>query len=174
LSFEIQELPDIIRVIVLLNVKKGTIAQRPFLRKRIDKVCAGYACIEMVDLNRALDEMACEGLISLRQDGTVEPTEQGASLGRESQSLLLKKEPIPETVAGLTDGSNWGLVVILSAFIASLSVSTAAFAAFLTLAAVATTNFASFLLGGITYGRHDYSPEFDELQPGRHPRQKRP
>jgi VIT1/CCC1 family predicted Fe2+/Mn2+ transporter len=150
LSFEIQELPDIIRVIVLLNLKEGTMAQRPLLKKRIDKVCAGYACIEMVDLDRALDEMAAEGLISLKQDGMIEPTEQGAKLSREWRSLLLKKEPILEIVAGLTDGSITGLVVILSAFIASLPVNTAAFAAFLTLAAVAITNFSSFLLGGIT------------------------
>jgi uncharacterized membrane protein YfcA len=71
-------------------------------------------------------------------------------LGREWQSLLLKKEPILEVVAGLTDGSITGLVVILSAFIAGLAASAAAFAAFLTLAAVALTNFSSFLLGGIT------------------------
>ena len=150
MSFEIQELPDIIRVIVLLNLKQGTLVQRPFLKKHIDKVCAGYACIEMVDLDRALDEMATEGLISLKQEGTIEPTEEGARLSREWQSLLLKKEPILEIVAGLTDGSITGLVVILSAFIANLAVSTAAFAAFLTLAAVAITNFSSFLLGGIT------------------------
>jgi len=97
-----------------------------------------------------LDEMTTEGLITSRQNGTIEPTEQGAKLSREWQSLLLKKEPILETVAGLTDGSITGLVVILSAFIASLAASTIAFAAFLTLAAVAITNFSSFLLGGIT------------------------
>jgi VIT1/CCC1 family predicted Fe2+/Mn2+ transporter len=71
-------------------------------------------------------------------------------LGREWESLLLKKEPILEIVAGLVDGSITGIVVILSAFIAALSTSTAVFAAFLTLSAVAITNFSSFLLGGIT------------------------
>jgi VIT1/CCC1 family predicted Fe2+/Mn2+ transporter len=63
-----------------------------------------------------------------------------------------------EVVAGLVDGSVTSLVVILSAFIATLTTtssflgSTAAviFAAFLTLSAVAITNFSSFLLGGIT------------------------
>jgi hypothetical protein len=40
--------------------------------------------------------------------------------------------------------------VILSAFIAGLTVRTATFAALLTLGAVAITNFSSFLLGGIT------------------------
>jgi VIT1/CCC1 family predicted Fe2+/Mn2+ transporter len=104
----------------------------------------------MNDLDGALSEMSVEGLISLRDDGTVQPTEQGTRLGREWQSLLLKKEPILEVVAGLTDGSITGLVVILSAFIAGLATSAAAFAAFLTLAAVALTNFSSFLLGGIT------------------------
>jgi VIT1/CCC1 family predicted Fe2+/Mn2+ transporter len=150
LSFEIQELPDIIRVIVLLNLAKGTITSRPMIKNRIDKVCAGYACIEMSDLDKTLDAMAAEGLISLSQEGTVKPTEQGAKLGREWRSLLLKKEPIFEVVAGLTDGSITGLVVILSAFIGGLAASTAAFAALLTLTAVAITNFSSFLLGGIT------------------------
>jgi len=62
----------------------------------------------------------------------------------------LKKEPIPEVVAGLVDGSITGLVVILSAFFAGLAMNTALFAAFLTLSAVSITNFSSFLLGGIT------------------------
>ena len=61
-------------------------------------------------------------------------------------------------VAGLVDGSITRLVLILSAFIATFTASTAflgnpktiVFAAFLTLTAVAVTNFSSFLLGGIT------------------------
>ena len=150
MSFEIQELPDIIRVMVLLNLSKRAKVQKTILKHRIDKVCGRYACIEMSDLDKTLEAMATEGLIALSSDGTVQPTEQGALLGREWKSLLLKKEPILEVVAGLTDGSITGLVVILSAFIAGLAASTAAFAAFLTLAAVAITNFSSFLLGGIT------------------------
>ncbi len=63
-----------------------------------------------------------------------------------------------EVVAGLVDGSVTSLVVILSAFIATLTTSTTflgnhktvVFAALLTLSAVAITNFSSFLLGGIT------------------------
>jgi hypothetical protein len=63
-----------------------------------------------------------------------------------------------EIVAGLVDGSITSLVVIISAFLATLSSSstflsnpkTVVFAAFLTLSAVAITNFSSFLLGGIT------------------------
>jgi hypothetical protein len=135
---------------VLLNLSKGATAQKTLLKHRIDKVCGRYACIEMSDLDKTLEAMAAEGLISISQDGTVKPTEQGAKLGKEWRSLLLKKEPVLEVVAGLTDGSITGLVVILSTFIASLPISTAAFAAFLTLAAVAITNFSSFLLGGIT------------------------
>ena len=50
----------------------------------------------------------------------------------------------------MTDGSITGLVVVLSALIASLPLKAALFAAFLTLSAVAITNFSSFLLGGIT------------------------
>jgi hypothetical protein len=103
----------------------------------------------MNDLDKALKEMVAEGLI-IDTDDTVQLTEQGLKLSKEWESLLLKKEPILEIVAGLVDGSITGLVVILSAFIAALTAKAVIFAAFLTLSAVAITNFSSFLLGGIT------------------------
>ncbi len=149
MSFEIQELPDIIRIIVLLNLSKGITLHKSMLKTHIDHVCTGYACVEMSDLDDTLTEMAKEGLI-VNDDGQVKLTEQGTKLGKDWQSLLLKKEPILEVVAGLVDGSITGLVVILSASIAFLEAKLAAFAAFLTLTAVAITNFSSFLLGGIT------------------------
>jgi len=148
-SFEIQELPDIISVIVLLNLSKGNKMRKTKLKRRIDKVCVSYTCIEMNELENALKEMASEGLI-VEHDSTVQLTKQGLKLSKEWESLLLKKEPILEVVAGLVDGSITGIVVILSAFIAALNPQTAIFAAFLTLTAVAITNFSSFLLGGIT------------------------
>jgi len=134
---------------VLLDLSKGTKMPRSSLKRRIDKVCATYACIEMSELEKALKEMSSEGLI-IDNDDTVQLTPQGLKLGKEWESLLLKKEPILEIVAGLVDGSITGLVVILSAFVAALTVNTVIFAAFLTLTAVAITNFSSFLLGGIT------------------------
>ena len=156
MAFEIQELPDVIRIMVLLNLSKGTLMQKSVLKRRIDKVCAGFACVEMSELEKALKEMTLEGLITEAEDA-VQLTEQGLRLGREWESLLLKKEPIFEVVAGLVDGSITSLVVILSAFVATLTGSTVfvsfkavIFAAFLTLTAVAITNFSSFLLGGIT------------------------
>jgi DNA-binding PadR family transcriptional regulator len=148
-SFEIQELLDVIRIMVLLDLSKGTKTPKSSLKRRIDKVCVTYACIEMSDLEKALKEMSSEGLI-IENDDTVQLTPQGLKLGKEWESLLLKKEPILEIVAGLVDGSITGLVVILSAFIAALTRNEAIFAAFLTLTAVAITNFSSFLLGGIT------------------------
>ena len=157
MAFEIQELPDVIRVIVLLNLSKGAKIKKATLKHRIDRVCVSYACIEMNELDKALKEMSLEGLIS-EKDDMVQLTAQGQKLGKEWESLLLKKEPIMEVVAGLVDGSITSLVVILSAFIASLTSNatflgnpkTVVFAAFLTLSAVAITNFSSFLLGGIT------------------------
>lgn len=153
MSFEIQELPDVIRIIVLLNLSKGRKMRKTSLKRRLDKVCASYTCVEMSELDKALKEMASEKLI-IDTNGTVQLTEQGRKLGKEWESLLLKKEPILEVVAGLVDGSITGLVVILSAFIAAftsaLTPSQTVFAAFLTLSAVAITNFSSFLLGGIT------------------------
>ena len=154
MSFEIQDLPDVIRVIILLNLRKGII-KKTLLKKRIDKVCIGYTCVEMDELEEALNEMASEGLIDDKK-GSIKLTSKGLRLGKEWQSLLLKKEPIMEIVAGLVDGSITGLVVILSAVIAELSSSVAIFAALLTLSAVAITNFSSFLLGGITEDMADF------------------
>lgn len=157
MSFEIQELPDVIRVIVLLNLRRGAKVKRATLKSRIDRVCASYGCIEMNELDKALTEMAAEQLIT-QKDDAVQLTAQGLRLSKEWESLLLKKEPIMEIVAGLVDGSITSLVVILSAFISTLAGTTTLlgnpktliFAALLTLSAVAITNFSSFLLGGIT------------------------
>ncbi len=157
MAFEIQELPDVIRVIVLLNLTKGAKLKKTTLKHRIDRVCVSYACIEMTELDKALKEMMAERLIEEKGEYIL-LTPQGQKLGKEWESLLLKKEPIMEVVAGLVDGSITSLVVVLSAFIATLTststflsnISAVVFAAFLTLSAVAITNFSSFLLGGIT------------------------
>ncbi len=148
-SFEIQELPDVIRVVVLLNLAKGNRIRKTSLKRRIDRVCSSYTCIEMDELEKALKEMGSEGLIT-EHDGALQLTKQGKRMAKEWESLLLKKEPIMEIVAGLVDGSITGIVVILSAFVAALTTQLTIFAAFLTLSAVAITNFSSFLLGGIT------------------------
>jgi hypothetical protein len=157
LSFEIQELPDVIRVIILLNLSKGIKIRKSALKSRIDRVCVSYTCIDSAELDKALKEMSAEKLIEEKGE-YVQLTPQGQRLGKEWESLLLKKEPIMEVVAGLVDGSITSLVVILSAFIATLTGTSTflsnqpaiIFAAFLTLSAVAITNFSSFLLGGIT------------------------
>ncbi len=156
MAFEIQELLDVIRVVVMLNLSKGTAVPKPSLKRKLDKVCTSLACISMGELEKALKEMVAGGLL-IDSGDAVQLTEQGLKLGKEWQSLLLKKEPILEVVAGLVDGSITGLVVILSAFISTLtgntaffSAKTVVFAAFLTLTAVAITNFSSFFLGGIT------------------------
>ncbi len=149
MSFEIQELHDIIRVIILVDLSKGVKVQKTWLKQQIDKVCTGYVCVETRDFDKTLAQMIAEGLIH-DDRGTLHLTDQGVKLGKEWASLLLKKEPILEVVAGLVDGSITGLVVIISAFIANLALRTAIFAAFLTLSSVAITNFSSFLLGGIT------------------------
>jgi DNA-binding PadR family transcriptional regulator len=93
LGFEIQELPDIIRVIVLLNLSEGKTSYKSLLKDQIDKVCMDYVCVEMSDLEKTLDGMASDGLVHY-DDGSVRLTEQGIKLGKEWQSLLLKKEPI--------------------------------------------------------------------------------
>ena len=156
MAFEIQELHDVIRVIVLLNLSKGIPMPKIMLKGKIDKVCLSLACVDMNELEKTLKEMSAEGLIIDNID-SVQLTDQGLKLGKEWKSLLLKKEPILEVVAGLVDGSITGLVVILSTFISILTGSgvlftpkNLIFTAFLTLTAVAITNFSSFFLGGIT------------------------
>jgi hypothetical protein len=155
-AFEIQDLPDVIRIIVLLNLSKGNAVSKDSLKRYLDRVCSSLACVDINELDKTLREMAAEGLI-IQNGNAVQLTEQGLKLGKEWQSLLLKKEPILEVVAGLVDGSVTGLVVILSAFISLLTGSglftqtrDLIFAALLTLTAVALTNFSSFFLGGIT------------------------
>ena len=156
MGFEIQDLPDVVRIVVLLNLRKGAAMHKIVLKRKIDKVCTSLACVDMMELQKTLKEMAAEGLLIDTGD-TVQLSEQGQKLSKEWQSLLLKKEPILEVVAGLVDGSITGLVVILSAFISIFtgsiiftSVKALIFTAFLTLTAVAITNFSSFFLGGIT------------------------
>jgi uncharacterized membrane protein YfcA len=148
-SFAIEELPDVIKIIVLLTLSKGHKIQKSTLKRRIDRVCVSYSCIDLNEMEKTLQAMAAEGLI-VEQDNTVQLTQQGLKLSLEWESLLLKKDPILEVVAGLVDGSITGIVVTLSAFIAALNTQTIIFAALLTLSAVAITNFSSFLLGGIT------------------------
>lgn len=149
MSFEVQELPDVIKVLILLNLKRKTSTHKSILKKRIDEICANDVCVEASDLEKALKEMVSEGLII--EDGDhIRPTPQGLKLGKEWRNLLLKREPILEVVAGLVDGSIAGLVVVISVFMSGLLAKVVTFAALLTLVAVAITNFSSFLLGGIT------------------------
>jgi len=147
LSFEIQELHDIIRVIILLSGKRRV--RKSILKEQINKICEPYTFIEASDLDRTLMKMVSEGLIQVKGDD-VQLTKQGLELSREWRRLFLKREPVIETVAGITDGSTTGLAIIISTFIAGLTVKATLFTALLTLITVALTNFSSFLLGGIT------------------------
>lgn len=156
MAFEIQELPDVIRVVILLYLRRGTPIPKIALKHRIDRLCSSLACIDMNEFENALKEMTVEGLL-VDSGETVQLTDQGQKMGKEWQSLLLKKEPVLEVVAGLVDGSITSLVVTISAFVSTLtnsglfsSVRGVIFTAFLTLTAVAVTNFSSFFLGGIT------------------------
>ncbi len=150
LSLEIQDLPDVVRVIALLSLREDRPLQTVSLKQRVDRMLASSTRVELGDLEESLHEMTSEGLIQMRGDGTVQLTQRGSALSREWRSLLLKQEPILEIVAGLTDGSVTALIIILSTILAGLTLSRAAFAGLLTLASVAITNFSSFLLGGIT------------------------
>ncbi|MCX8177848.1 MAG: hypothetical protein N3F10_06100 [Candidatus Bathyarchaeota archaeon] len=149
MSFEIQELSDVIKVVVLLALREKPQMRKSLLKKRIDRVHGKSVHIEAQDLEEAVKELASEGLI-LDGGETIRLTAEGKKLAKEWENLLLKKDPILEIVAGLVDGSITGLVVVLSALAGGLAFKAVTFAALLTLTAVAITNFSSFLLGGIT------------------------
>lgn len=93
--------------------------------------------------------MASEGLIA-KYNERFTLTSEGIRLSEKWKDLLVREEPVLEIVAGVTDGTIIGLVVILSAFLAQLSTNLTLWIALLSLAAVAITNFSSFLLGGKT------------------------
>ncbi|MEM3403824.1 MAG: hypothetical protein QXJ17_04770 [Nitrososphaeria archaeon] len=149
MAFEVQELPDIIKLITLLRLSEDGEVEKLVIKRDIDKYCKGYTCVDIHDIEKALHEMTEEGLIT-NPNGKLKLTERGLKLSTEWKKLLLKKEPIMEVIAGLADGSITGLVVILSALVAGLTTSITTFTAVLSLTSVAITNFSSFLLGGKT------------------------
>ena len=166
----------------MLNLSKGAKLKKSALKNRIDRVCVSYACIDLAELDKALREMSAEKLIE-EQGEYVQLTPQGQKLGKEWESLLLKKEPIMEVVAGLVDGSVTSLVVILSAFIATLTQTSTflsnqpaiIFAAFLTLERSRHHKLLQFppRRNHRRPQRHHDTPEPHELQLKRHTRQER-
>ncbi len=85
-----------------------------------------------------------------------------AKVAQKWQDVFWKSTPVLEIIAGLTDGSITGLVIILSALLGRINLDIALFSSLLTLTAVMITNFSSFFLGGTT---EDYSDlaTFQEL-----------
>ena len=148
MSFEIQDLVDVLRVFILIELDENPLSKKK-LKRKIDSLCKGRFSIEAKDLDETLKSMVSEGLI-VERDGYVQLTEQGIQISDEWRNLLLRDEPILEIVAGIADGSVTGLVVVLSSLIAELTSNITLVAALLSLATVAITNFSSFLLGGIT------------------------
>lgn len=149
MSFEVQDLYDVIKIITLLILGKNSRIGVSELSKRIEELCEKRICVELNDINRALSELQNEGLITKKGE-YIELTSVGLKISDDWRSLLLKSEPVLEIVAGLTDGSVTSLMVIISSFLAKLSSKLTIFTALLTLASVAITNFSSFFLGGVT------------------------
>ena len=150
MSFEIQELPDVIKIVTLLELQDKKSAPRQQLRERLDHICGRGTCIDASEFDEALAEMTAEGLITVDEVGVVELTSSGVLLSGEWENLFVGAEPVLETITGLTDGSITGLVVVLSSYLTRLDTSHTIFATLLTLASVALTNFSSFFLGGKT------------------------
>ncbi|NMC07179.1 MAG: hypothetical protein GYA24_18325 [Candidatus Lokiarchaeota archaeon] len=152
ISFELQDLPDIIRTIILVNFKKARTGKlkKSSIKTLIGKMCSNLSCLTQDDIDRTLKEMVQEGLIIVDKE-IVCITGKGKMLAGEWHNFLMRSEPVMEIVSGITDGSITSLVVIISStFFGKMPFQYALFAAFLTLAAVAITNFSSFFLGGLT------------------------
>ncbi|MEM2997794.1 MAG: hypothetical protein QW542_02475, partial [Thermoproteota archaeon] len=149
MSFEVQELSDVIRIIVLICFGRETRLTKSSLKRKVENYLAGKIKIEMGEMSEALREMVSEGLL-IERDGVFELTAEGNRLSKEWRSLLIKREPVLEFVAGLTDGTITSLIVIISAFLAKLPLQMTSFAAVLTVTAAAVSNFSSFMLGGKT------------------------
>ncbi|MEX2680958.1 MAG: hypothetical protein Q6373_005120 [Candidatus Sigynarchaeota archaeon] len=145
-----QDLPDIIRTIILVNFKKQNRMYKATIKNIIFKLCPNVSCLSQDDIDRTLREMVQEGLVVLDEDH-VNITGKGKLLAKEWHNFLMRSEPVMEIVSGITDGSITSIVVVVSStFFGKLPFHIAMFTAFLTLAAVAITNFSSFFLGGIT------------------------
>jgi len=149
LSFEVQELPDIIRLIILLSIKRGEHLTKYQLIHRIDQYLAHNTAIELTELEKALNEMASEKVVVFT-NGTFTLTDEGIRLSKHWKNLLTKREPILEFIAGLADGAITSLVIVLSALLVSLSSGAILWIALLGLSAVSITNFSSFMLGSKT------------------------
>jgi len=149
LSFEVQELPDIIRLIILLSLKRGEHLTKYQLIHRIDQYLARNTAIEPAELEKALNEMASEKVV-IFTNGTFALTNEGIRLSKHWKNLLTKREPILEFIAGLADGTITSLVIVLSALLVSLPTRIMMWTALLGLSAVSITNFSSFMLGSKT------------------------
>ena len=150
MSFEIQELPDVIKILALLELQDKKKAKKEKLKEKLDHICGPDTCIDVTDFEEALTEITEEGLVTVDDGGVVELTRSGVLLSGEWENLFVGAEPVLETITGLTDGSITGLVVVLSSYLTRLDTSHTIFATLLTLASVALTNFSSFFLGGKT------------------------
>lgn len=151
MAFHPQDINDLIKVIVLINFDKSGESYTEQLHKRLNKFL-GREPLQRVshyDLNQTLDEMTREGLARIEGE-RVSLSERGKMLSREFKSLLFKREPILEITAGISEGSIAGLIVIVSAYAASLGRAAILYAAVLTITAVALTGITSLILGGKT------------------------
>jgi len=62
LSFEIQDLVDILRVFILIELDENPLSKRT-LKRKINDLCKGRFSIETKDLSETLKSMINEGLI---------------------------------------------------------------------------------------------------------------
>ena len=58
MAFEIQELPDVIRIILLLFLSKDKSTSKAAIKRRLDRVCSSLACVNISELDKALKEMS--------------------------------------------------------------------------------------------------------------------
>ncbi|ABL78637.1 hypothetical protein [Thermofilum pendens] len=149
MSFEVQDLYDVIKISILLALEDDPRLRLDELESRLRELYGNEVGLDPAEIRKALSELSGEGLVVCK-DGVLELTEAGLKISEDWRNLLLKSEPVLEVVAGLTDGTVTGLITVISSHLAGLSSKLTVFASLLALTSVAVTNFSSFFLGGVT------------------------
>ena len=110
MSFKIQELPDTIKLVTLLELQGKKNASKTQFKDRLNHICVRNMCIDVSELNKALSEIVAKRLITLN-DGTVSLTSSGELLSDEWENLFVSEEPMLEVISELTDSCITSLVL---------------------------------------------------------------
>ena len=110
MSFKVQELLDIIKLVTLLELQGKKNASKTQFKDRLSHICVRDMCIDISELNKALSEMVAKKLIILN-DGTVSLTSSGELLAGKWENSFVSEELMLEVISGLTDSCITSLIL---------------------------------------------------------------